>query len=206
MSWQVHTLVLVLSCILETHAAFAQNIGLPNVDAGNDSIDLLENELAAWRAEDGRQVDNWYVRNGILVNHQPGSHLISQQKFRDFDLCLEFLLPRGGNSGVYLRGRYEVQLYDDGPDVSPKNSTGAIWGQIPVESKMFKGPNKWNELAVRIKGNAVTVLVNRKPVIRSQQLSGPTRGAIDQSESAPGPILLQSLRGVKFRKIYLKEL
>jgi hypothetical protein len=84
---------------------------------------------------------------------------------------------------------------------------GAIaLGQIPVESRMYKGPVVWNELSIRLKKNMVTVLVNRKPVIRSKKLTGPTRGAINLSESGPGPVLLQSLHGVRFRNLFLKEL
>ncbi|MCA8992795.1 MAG: DUF1080 domain-containing protein [Planctomycetaceae bacterium] len=184
----------------------AQDIGLPSIDPQGDGVvDLLKNRLDDWKAEDGRPIDNWRVSNGVLTNWKAGSHLVTQEKYRDFDLSLQFSLPRGGNSGVYLRGRYEVQLYD-GTDVPPNKCTGSIWGQIAVESQMYKGNGAWNELQVRMQGNKVTVLINRKPVIRSQELKGPTRGAIDQNESGPGPILLQSLRGARFRNIMIKEL
>ncbi len=188
------------------HGSIAQDIGIPSVSAEDDNvIDLLANRLTAWQPEDGGPVDNWRAAGKVLTNFRAGSHLISKQKFEDFDLSLEFMLPRGGNSGVYLRGRYEVQLYDS-RRLDPKKSTGAIWGQIPIETQMYNGPNRWNQLAVRIVDDRVTVLVNRKPVIRSARLKGPTRGAIDQNDSGPGPILLQSLHGVRFRKILIKEL
>ncbi|MCA9029361.1 MAG: DUF1080 domain-containing protein [Planctomycetaceae bacterium] len=184
----------------------AQDIGLPGIDPqGEGVVDLLKNRLDDWKAEDGRPIDNWRVSNGVLTNWKAGSHLVTQEKYRDFDLSLQFSLPRGGNSGVYLRGRYEVQLYD-GTDVPSNKCTGSIWGQIAVESQMYKGNGAWNELQVRMQGNKVTVLVNRKPVIRSQTLKGPTRGAIDQNESEPGPILLQSLRGARFRNVMIKGL
>ncbi|MEZ5944229.1 MAG: DUF1080 domain-containing protein [Planctomycetaceae bacterium] len=193
--------LLALSC-----KSNAQDIGLPSIDRqGEGVVDLLKNRLDDWKAEDGRPIDNWRVSNGVLTNWKAGSHLVTQQKYRDFDLSLQFSLPRGGNSGVYLRGRYEVQLYD-GTDVPLDKCTGSIWGQIAVESQMYKGSGAWNELQVRMQGNKVTVLVNRKPVIRSQTLKGPTRGAIDQNEAEPGPILLQSLRGARFRNVMIKEL
>lgn len=184
----------------------AEEIGLPMIDAEADGvIDLLENKLDDWQAEDGREIDNWRVRNKELTNFKAGSHVITKQKYRNFDLSLEFKLPRGGNSGVYLRGRYEVQLFD-GQNIEANKSTGSIWGQIPVETKMYQGPNKWNELQIRVKNNSVTVVLNRKPVIRSKEFRGPSRGAIDQNEQDPGPIMLQSLNGVRFRKIVIKEI
>lgn len=193
-------------CICHPELARSEDIGLPGIDPKDEeAIDLLDKTMTAWRAEDGRRIDNWTLKNGILKNWKLGPHIITRKKFRNFDLTMEFSLPRGGNSGVYLRGRYEVQLYDS-QNVDSKKYTGAIWGQIPVESRMYKGPIVWNELSVRLKNKTVTVLVNRKPVIRSRELIGPTRGAIDQNESEPGPILLQSLHGVRFRKIIIKEL
>ncbi|MHC4877203.1 MAG: 3-keto-disaccharide hydrolase [Planctomycetota bacterium] len=199
------TIVIAVQVWLSLSAS-AGDIGIPRISPQDKGvIKLVDDRLTAWQTEDGGPVDNWRSVGKVLVNAKPGSHLITKQRFRDFDLSLEFSLPRGGNSGVYLRGRYEVQLYD-GRDVTLDRCTGAIWGKIPVETRMFKGPNKWNQLAVRIVHNTVTVVVNRKPVIRSARLKGPTRGAIDQNETAPGPILLQSLRGVRFRNIHIREL
>lgn len=190
------------SCLL----AQADDIGLPEVESGGHGVvNLLESGLAAWQAEDGRPIDNWRWANRVLTNSKLGSHIITKEKFQNFDLSMEFNLPAGGNSGVYLRGRYEVQLYD-GQEVDAKNYTGAVWGQIPVEARMYKGPKVWNKLDVRIRNNTVTVLVNRKPVIRSMELKGPTKGAIDRNETDPGPILLQSLGGVRFRNILIKQL
>jgi len=202
LAFRIAIVIVCFSCL----DSRAEDIGIPDIDPMNDGVvDLLETGLEAWKAEDDQPIKNWQVRNDILVNGKPGSHLITRKSYRDFDLSLEFNLPRRGNSGVYLRGRYEVQLYD-GPQVPYIKETGSIWGQIPVETRMYKGAGKWNELKVRIKNDTVTVLVNRKPVIRSQKLKKPTRGAVDDDESKSGPILLQSLRGVRFRNILIKEL
>lgn len=198
--------VAVCSILYLTGLVAAEEIGLPMLDEDADGVvNLLENKLDDWQAEDGREVDNWRMRGKELENFKAGSHLITKKKYRDFDLSLEFKLPRRGNSGVYLRGRYEIQLAD-GQNLPPNKYTGSVWGQIPVESKMYKGANEWNELQIRVKNNTVSVILNRKPVIRSKSFKGPSRGAIDQNEKAPGPIMLQSLNGVRFRKIYLKEL
>jgi hypothetical protein len=200
------SLLLCLGCAIATLPAVAAEIGLPIIDPESDDvIDLLKDDLSAWQAEDGRRIDNWRVSAGVLTNFKAGSHIVTVDKYRNFDLSLEFRLPRGGNSGVFLRGRYEVQLFD-GQNVAANNYTGAIWDQIPVDAKMYRGPNEWNELSVRIVDDSVSVVVNRKPVIRSKTLRGPTKGAVNRQEDQPGPILLQSLNGVRFRKILLKEL
>ena len=196
----------LISLLVASHGKASEDIGLPEIHSGDrEATNLLKRRLTAWKAEDGREIDNWDLQNRILRNTEAGAHIITKQEFRDFDLSLQFRLPPGGNSGVYLRGRYEIQLHD-GQDAPPIKYTGAVWGQIPVETKMYKGPNIWNEMQVRVKGNQVSVVVNRKPVIRSQQFKGPTRGAINQNESAPGPILLQCLKGAQFRNIMIKEL
>lgn len=179
-------------------------IGLPEIYPQDPAVvDLLKPNLDAWQAEDGRPIDNWKLLDGVLMNVKLGSHLVTKEEFRDFDLSLEFYLPPRGNSGLFLRGRYEVQLFD-GQNVAADIYSGAIWEQIPVEAKMYKGPNDWNELQVRLVGDRVTVVLNRKPVIRARRLTGPTKGAIDRQESEPGPLLLQSLNGVRFRNIRIR--
>jgi hypothetical protein len=184
----------------------AEEIGLPSIEPGDpEVVDLLDKGLSAWQAEDGQKVDNWRIASGSLVNFKAGSHIVTVDQYRNFDLSLEFALPPKGNSGVFLRGRYEVQLVD-GKNLPADQSTGAIWDQIPVEAQMYQGPNEWNQLSVRIVDNTVSVIVNRKPVIRSRPLKGPSKGAINRNVDEPGPILLQSLDGVRFRKIRIKEL
>jgi len=199
-------LAAVMVFFIQSQLICGEEIGIPSFNKSDPGVvNLLEDGLEDWKAEDGKGIDNWIVRNRILTNYKHGSHLVTKKKYRDFDLSLEFLLPHKGNSGVYLRGRYEVQL-DDHNTTDQIKSTGAIWGKIPIESHVYNGPNRWNQLSIRIRNNSVTVLVNRNPVIRSKELKGTTRGAIDENESAPGPILLQSLKGARFKNILIKEL
>ncbi len=201
------TVFLFLACL--NSSAFAEDdIGLPSIDPkDSESVDLLKDKLDLWQSEDGREITNWKALGGVLANGQRGANLMTKDKYRDFDLSLEFNLPKEGNSGVYLRGRYEVQLLD-GSESSLLRKTGAIWGQIPVDRVVntYKGANTWNELSVRIKGDRVSVMINRIAVIRTAKLKEPTAGAIDRDEDQPGPILLQSHSGVRFRKILIKVL
>ncbi len=185
----------------------SSDIGRPEIEPGDDGVEsLLHAGISAWHTEANRPITNWRLDSGVLTNIRSGPDLVSRDLYRDFDLRLEFLLPKGGNSGVYLRGRYELQLNDDAPDLNLKNSCGSIWGQIPILKRAYSGPYQWNELRVRLVGNRVTVVLNGVLIIDSQELQGVTRGALDSNEGDPGPLALQCLAGVKFRKILLKPL
>ncbi|TAF49353.1 MAG: DUF1080 domain-containing protein, partial [Sphingobacteriia bacterium] len=82
-------------------------------------IDLLAgNALKAWYASGNNS--QWSVTGGVLTNAKSGANLITKEKFEDFKLHIEFRYPKGSNSGVYLRGRYEVQVEDNfGKEPSP---------------------------------------------------------------------------------------
>lgn len=169
---------------------------------------LLDN----WESESFSPPSNWTLVEGILTCNRDGPSLVTKQKFKDFDLHIEFSLPRTAASGVFLRGRYEVQLLDpsyrlaDGQTVSNIGSHGSIWGLIAPSEISYVGPNKWNSLDVRLRDRNVTVTLNDKTVIRDQRIDRPTAGAIDRNESTPGPIMLQSstVPGVQFRNAWIK--
>jgi hypothetical protein len=184
-----------------------QDIGRPSLKSGDSGVEhLLRKGLSGWQAADKRQLKNWNISGDVLTNIEPAAELLSKQKYRDFDLHLEFLLPNGANSGVYLRGRYEVQLTDDPPDSDLIRSCGSIWEQIPILQRAYQGPDQWNTLDVRLVGKRVTVVLNGVLVIESQVLRGVSRGTIDKSELDPGELVLQSGKGVKFRNILIKPL
>ena len=181
------------------------DIGIPQIppnDPGAKSLTRADGN--SWLAADMKPLKNWSLDAGTLTNLRPGPDLISRESYRDFDLSLEFLLPKGGNSGVYLRGRYEVQLIDDTSGVDLKNACGSIWGQLPISKRAYSGPLQWNRLQTRLMGNKVTVVLNGQVVIHSQELHGITAGALDNKEGDPGPLVLQCRSGVKFRKIFVK--
>jgi len=123
----------------------------------------------------------------------------------DFDLHAEFLLPRGVNSGVFLRGCYEVQLLDD-PDhkETPLRRCGAIWGEIPATRDAYRGPSQWNTLDVRLVGRTVTVKLNGTTVIDAATLTRPTESGKSHPEGVPGPLVLQNFpKDVQFKNIWV---
>jgi hypothetical protein len=94
-------------------------------------------DLTGWTAMGKNQ---WVVENGILTSSHAGANLISVQKFNDFKLHVEFRYPKGSNSGVYLRGRYEVQIEDSPKEAHPSS---VLFGGIYV----FYIPTKWRPKA-----------------------------------------------------------
>lgn len=177
--------------------------------ANQDARALIHNDtLDGWRAEGSNDTPKWAVEDGVLTNYAQGPSLATNEEFGDFDLHLDFSLPPGCNSGVFLRGRYEIQLIDSavrvqGRPLKPVQRCGAIYGQIAPSRDVFKGANQWNSLDVRIEGKTVSVRMNGVTIIRAAKLKGVNDGELRKGDSSTGPIVLQSHRvtGAKFRNI-----
>jgi hypothetical protein len=158
-------------------------------------------DMNAWEALPGGE-NQWKVLNGILTNTRSGANLATKQKFTDFKLHLEFRYPKGGNSGVYLRGRHEVQVEDNG-DLEPTPvHLGGVYGFLVANENASKGPGVWQTYDITLIGRRVTVVLNGKTVIADQTIPGITGGALDANEGEPGPIYLQGDHtAVEFRNI-----
>ena len=129
---------------------------------------------------------------------------MTDQTFRDFQLQLEFRYATRGNSGVYLRGRYEVQVLDGPTEEPAPDLQGAIYGFLTPSAIVTNGPDEWNTFDITLVGRLVTVVVNSKTVISEQAIPGITGGALDSDEGAPGPILLQGDHSpIEYRNIVL---
>ncbi len=149
--------------------------------------------------------NQWVVENGILKSPKPGSNLITDASFGDFKLHIEFRYPEHGNSGVYLRGRYEVQVLDDKESEPWKEGLGAVYGFLPPsEVVAAKKPGKWHSYDITLIGRTVTVVANGKTIICHQQIPGITGGALNSNEGEPGPLMLQGdHEPIEYRNIVL---
>ena len=158
-------------------------------------------DLTGWKPSN--ENNKWTVKDGILTNEATGANLITEQNFEDFKLNLEFKYPEGSNSGVYLRGRYEVQIEDSPKDRHPGNLYfGAIYGFLTPNALVTKGPNEWNNMEITLVGRLVTISINGQTVITKQEIPGITGGALDSKEGEPGPLYIQGDHGpIEFRKI-----
>ena len=160
-----------------------------------------EKNLEGWHATGKNQ---WKAESGILRNPESGSNLVSDGLFSDFKLHIEFRYPKGSNSGIYLRGRYEVQV-EDGKGSEPlKDLFGAVYGFIKPAEMAAKAPGEWQYYDITLTGRMVSIVANGKMIICSQEIPGITGGALDSQEGKPGPIMLQGDHGsVEFRNIII---
>jgi 3-keto-disaccharide hydrolase len=165
-------------------------------------IQLLEGtQLAAWQPAANSQ---WRLADGVLSNQKSGANLVTRQKFTDFKAHLEFRYPKGSNSGVYLRGRYEVQIEDSTGTEPAAGVLAAVYGFLPPNHDAAHKAGEWQTFDITLVGRTVTVVLNGKTVICEQEIPGVTGGALDSDEGAPGPLMLQGDHGpIDYRNIVL---
>lgn len=164
-------------------------------------VSLIGKDLSGWKATGKNQ---WTVENGVLKSLESGSNLMTEQTFTDFKLHVEFRYPAGSNSGVYLRGRYEVQI-NDAAGLEPWDiHFSSIYGFLPPHRNVAKAAGEWQSYDITLVGRTVTVVANGVTVISEQVIPGITGGAIDSQEGTPGPILLQGDHGpIEFRNMII---
>lgn len=162
-------------------------------------------DLSGWRLSEPGSTVAWKVENGTLVSPGNGPELITDAKFEDFKLHVEFNCAPGSNSGVYLRGRYELQIEDDPKPEGPTMRTGGIYGFLAASPEQPRRPGEWQTYDITLVGRLVTVVQNGQTIIDKQEIPGITGGALDSHEAQPGPIYLQGSEAghVAFRNITL---
>lgn len=148
-------------------------------------------DLSGWKLRNDARGNCWSVADGLLVNKTPCVDIISEQKFTDFKAHIEFQTVPNGNSGVYLRGRYEVQISDGFNQVLDSLRMGAVYGWLKPLVNAAKKPGEWQALDITLVGRKVTVVFNGQTLIENETIPGITGGALDSDEAAPGPLMLQ---------------
>jgi hypothetical protein len=167
-----------------------------------DPVEIFNGrDTNGWHAD--RAASQWVVVDHTLTSPRSGANLISDRTFTDFTLHVEFRCPKGSNSGVYLRGRYEVQIADGtGLDAE---GPGAIYGFLAPTDEAAMKAGAWQAFDVLLKGRMVTVILNGTTIIANEEIPGITGGALDSDEALPGPLMLQGDHGpIEFRKIIVK--
>jgi hypothetical protein len=159
-------------------------------------------DLDHWQGRQPGQPPCWQVRDGAVAVQPPCNDLVSRQRFGDFKLHAEFLVRPGGDSGIWLRGRYEVQIRDGRGGEQPSGCTGGIYRFLGPSADVERPAGEWQAFDVTLVGRRVTVALNGTTVIEDQEIPGITGGALDSDEGAPGPIVLQGTEGeVWFRNV-----
>ena len=155
--------------------------------------------LKGWHANGKNQ---WLAEGGVLRSPHSGANIVTDGKYSDFKLHIEFRCPAGSNSGVYLRGRYEVQI-EDGEGLHPAfDQISGVYGFLTPSENASKGAGVWQMYDITLIGRMVTVVFNGKTVICNQEIPGITGGALDSREGEPGSIYLQGDHGpIEYRNI-----
>jgi hypothetical protein len=177
------------------------------------SIELFNGkDLAGWKGQRTGKPTGWIVKNGVMVNDDhpadvSADNIFTEGKFRDFKLEVEFNVAPKSNSGVYLRGRYEIQVMDDAGQPLNVHSQGALYGFIIPSTNASKPAGEWQKYEIALIANRVTVILNGTKIIDNGEVPGITGGALDANESEAGPIMLQGDHGlIQYRKVVLTPL
>jgi hypothetical protein len=180
-----------------------------------DPIPLLNGrDLTGWKLTSPGQVNGWKVVDGVLVNdavqvegqpHKSYGNLRTEKEFEDFRLTLEVSVPKGGNSGVYLRGIYEVQVADTYGKGLDSHNMGGVYSRITPSVNAEKPADQWQQFDITLLDRHVTVILNGTKIIDNAPLLGCTGGALWSDESRPGPLYLQGDHtSVRYRNLVLR--
>lgn len=174
-------------------------------------------DLTGWRLTDPKATSGWSVIDGVLNNnpaqekgqpHKRYGNLRTDQEFEDFHLTLETNVAKDaghGNSGVYLRGIYEVQILDSFGQPLDSHNMAAIYSRIKPSEAAEKPAGEWQTLDITLVDRHVTVILNGKKIIDNQPLLGCTGGALWSDQFRPGPIYLQGDHsGANYRNMILR--
>ena len=182
--------------------------------AGDDGFRALFNgtNTAGWHLRKADGHNTWTVENGVLKNTvakgEHGTDLVTDQKFQNFTVKYEFMVPDNSNSGFYLRGRHEIQILGDfAKGKTGLGGNGALYNFKVPDQFVSKPGGEWQTAEATIIGNKITLTLNGVKVHDNVECNKPTGGELDNKVNEPGPILLQGDHGtVWFRNIQIKEL
>lgn len=150
-----------------------------------------------------------------LINASGGVDLYTEQKFGDGTIELEFMVPKGSNSGIYVMGEYEVQILDSfGKEKVGPGDLGGLYGASAPKVNASKKPGEWQKFIIeyqapRYEGDKKTsnikfikITLNDQVIHENVELKGPTPSGVTGKEAATGPVMFQGDHGpVAFRNI-----
>jgi hypothetical protein len=166
-------------------------------------VELFDGKaLDTWNLQMANRPSGWSVVDGAMTNEAKANNLVSKQTFKDFKIQAEYRIETGSNSGIYLRGRYELQVLDDfGKEPEPHGHM-AIYAWVAPRVNASKPATEWQVMEAVLVGNKVTVTLNGQKVHDNATIQAITGGALDANETQPGPIMLQGDHGkVWYRKV-----
>jgi hypothetical protein len=172
-----------------------QKLGTP-VDLFNGT------SMDAWDVQDKSKPSGWSIVDGAMTNTPHANNLVSKQKFQDYKIHAEYKLEQNSNSGIYFRGRYELQVLDDFGKPPDEHSHMAVYAWHAPLVNASKPVGEWQTMDATIVGNKVTVTLNGQKVQDNSTLEAITGGALDANETQPGPVMIQGdHEKVTYRKV-----
>ena len=178
----------------------APELKRPMPKAWNDPVAIFNGkDLTGWEPIGNVQNSKWVARGGELVNDNPvvegprgpgAANIKTTQKWQDFKVHFEVNCPEHGNSGFYLRGRYEIQIGTEG-GLIPSHEMGAVYSHFAPAGNIGNKLGEWTSFDVTFVGRYLTVLRDGVKIHDNVEIPGPTGGALDSNESEPGPFFLQ---------------
>jgi hypothetical protein len=166
-------------------------------------------DLSGWKLLHPSHKNGWSAKDGVLVNQtEPGAkgygNLRTEAEFEDFKLTLDVLVPEKSNSGIFLRGMYEVQVLDSHGRPPDSHNMGGVYSRITPSQAVEKKHGEWQQMDITLLDQHVTVILNGVTIIDNQPLLGCTGGALSSDPSRPGPIILQGNHGsVEYKNLIL---
>ena len=158
--------------------------------------------MDAWDVQDKSKPSGWSIVDGAMTNTPHANNLVSKQKFQDYKIHAEYKLEQNSNSGIYIRGRYELQVLDDFGKPPDEHSHMAVYAWHAPLVTASKPIGEWQTMDATIVGNKVTVTLNGQKVQDNSTLEAITGGALDANESEPGPVMIQGdHEKVTYRKV-----
>lgn len=169
--------------------------------------------LEGWELTNNNQKNGWTAENDVLINKTPKTsfepfskygNLRTKQEFENFNLKLEVNVPKGGNSGIYLKGRYEVQVVDRDSRMQGIQGIGSVFGRIQASENAGKEGGEWQAYDITLVNQHITVVLNGNKIINNQPVEGATKGALSADDTKQGPIYFQGDHTtVQYRNIVL---
>jgi hypothetical protein len=166
-------------------------------------VELIDGKtLDKWEVQYKEKPSGWTVVDGAMTNSAGANNLVSLHRFQDFKIRAEYKIEEKSNSGIYLRGRYELQVLDDFGKAPEIHGHMALYSRVQPLINASLAPGQWQVMEATIVGDRLSVTLNGKKMHDNIRIDGITGGALDSNEGAPGPIMLQGDHGkVWYRKV-----
>ena len=164
-------------------------------------------DVSNWLPLDTSKPLGWVAKDGIMTNQGRANNIYSRQKFWNFALHVEYRVQKGSNSGLGLRGRYEIQIMDDYGRAIDGHSSGGVYGRVRPTTNATRPAGEWQTYDIRLVGRICTVVLNGVKIIDKKEIEGLTAIAIDSGEGSPGPLVIQGDHGMaEFRSVVVTPL